>query len=193
MQKMSETQVPSLGWKDSPGGGHGNPLQCSCLENPMDRGAWQATVHRVAKGRTQLKQLHTCILCPFYRWKKWASQSIMPCWESDDKFIVASVEFFLVFVEELIHLKRPWCWERLKVGEGDDRGWVGSVASLTQWTWVWVNFGSWCWTGRSGVPQSMGSQRVWHYWATELNLWKEWNLKQILHKCMCWESEFYSF
>ena len=40
-----------------PGGGHGNPLQYSCLENPMDRGAWQATVHRVAKIWTQLKQL----------------------------------------------------------------------------------------------------------------------------------------
>ena len=41
----------------SPGGGHGNPLQYSCLENPMDRGAWQATIHSVAKGLTQLKRL----------------------------------------------------------------------------------------------------------------------------------------
>ena len=41
----------------SPGGGHGNPLQYSCLENPMDRGAWLATVHRVAKSQTQLKPL----------------------------------------------------------------------------------------------------------------------------------------
>ena len=36
----------SLDWEDSPGGGHGNPLQYSCLENPMDRGTWQATIHR---------------------------------------------------------------------------------------------------------------------------------------------------
>ena len=43
----------------SPGGGHGNPLQYSCLENPMDRGAWQATVHEVAKSQTQLKQFST--------------------------------------------------------------------------------------------------------------------------------------
>ena len=43
----------------SPGGGHGNPLQYSCLENPMDRGAWPATVHRVTKSRTPLKQLST--------------------------------------------------------------------------------------------------------------------------------------
>ena len=42
MQKMQETQVLSLGWEDSPGGGHDNPLQYSCLENPMHRGAWQA-------------------------------------------------------------------------------------------------------------------------------------------------------
>ena len=41
----------------SPRGGHGNPLQYSCLENPMDRGAWQATVHRITKSQTQLKQL----------------------------------------------------------------------------------------------------------------------------------------
>ena len=38
---------------------------------------------------------------------------------------------------ELTHWKRPWCWERLKAGEGDDRGWDGWMASPTQWTWVW--------------------------------------------------------
>ena len=43
-----------LGWGRSPGGGNGNPLQYSCLESPMDRGDWQATVHRVAKSRTQV-------------------------------------------------------------------------------------------------------------------------------------------
>ena len=75
--------------------------------------------------------------------------------------------------EELTHLKRPWCWERLKAGgEGDDRGWDGWMASLTPWTRVWVNSGS-CWrTGRPGVLQSIGSQRVRHDWATELN-WTE--------------------
>ena len=72
--------------------------------------------------------------------------------------------------EELTHLKSPWCWERLKAGgEGDDRGWDGWMASLTQWAWVWVGSGSWWWTGRPGVLQSMGSQRVGHNWATELN------------------------
>ena len=69
--------------------------------------------------------------------------------------------------------RKNWSWERLKVGgEGHDRGWDGWIASLSQWTWVWVNSGSWCWTGKPGVLQSMGSQRVRHDWATELN-WTE--------------------
>ena len=51
----------------------------------------------------------------------------------------------------------------------DDRGWDGWMASLTHWTWVWVDSGSWWWTMRPGVLQFMGSQRVGHDWATELN------------------------
>ena len=58
--------------------------------------------------------------------------------------------------------------------EGDDRGWDGWMASPTQWTWVWVNSGSWLWIGRTGVLRFMGSQRVSHDWTTELS----WTLKQ---------------
>ena len=66
-----------------------------------------------------------------------------------------------------------WCWEGLGAGgEGDDGGWDGWMASLTWWTWVWVNSGSWWWTGRPGVLQFMGSQIVGHDWVTELN-WTE--------------------
>ena len=62
------------------------------------------------------------------------------------------------------------------------------MASLTQWTWVWVNSGSWQWTGRLGVLQSMWLQRVGHDWATELN-WTE------LHfRLFCWlKGYFFSF
>ena len=75
--------------------------------------------------------------------------------------------------EELTHWIKPWCWERLKVGgEGDDRGWDGWMASPTWWTWVWASSGSWWWTGKPGVLQSMGLPRVGHDWATELN-WTE--------------------
>ena len=58
--------------------------------------------------------------------------------------------------------------------EGDNRGWDGWVASLTRWTWVWVNSGRWWWTGRPGILWFMGSQRVGHNWATELN-WTDLN------------------
>ena len=57
--------------------------------------------------------------------------------------------------KELTHLKWPWCWERLQAGrEGDDRGWDGWMASLTQWAWVWVNSRRWWWTGRPGLACS---------------------------------------
>ena len=91
-------------------------------------------------------------------WKDW-------CWSWNSNTLAT-------WCEELTHLKRPWCWERLKAGgEGDDRGWDGWMASPTQWTWVWLNSRSWWWTGRPGVVQFIGSLRVRHNWATELNWW----------------------
>jgi len=81
---------------------------------------------------------------PFWRrsalgflWKEW-------CWSWNSSTLATSCE-------ELTHWKRLWCWEGLGTGgEGDDRGWDGWMASLTRWTWVWVNSGSWWWTGRPG-------------------------------------------
>ena len=84
-------------------------------------------------------------------------------------------------------------------GEGDDRGWDGWMASPTQWTWVWVNSGSWWWTGRPGVLRFMGSQRVRHCCATEVS-WNTIRLcpspfnEKVLHlpwtlKSRGWESE----
>ena len=92
-------------------------------------------------------------------WKDW-------CWSWNSSTLATSWE-------ELTHWKRPWCWERLGAGgEGDDRGWDGWMASPTRWTWVWVDSGSWWWTGRPGMLRFMGLQRVRHDWATELN-WTE--------------------
>ena len=82
------------------------------------------------------------------------------------------LQYLATSCEELTHWKRLWCWEGLGAGgEGDDRGWDGWMASPTWWTWVWVwvNSGSWWWTGKPGVLWFMGSQRVGHDWATELN------------------------
>ena len=88
-------------------------------------------------------------------WKDW-------CWSWNSSTLAT-------WRKELTHWKRPWWWEGLGAGEGDDRGWDGWMASATQWTWVWVDSGNWWWTGRMGVLQPMGSQRVGHDWATELN------------------------
>ena len=65
----------------------------------------------------------------------------------------------------------------------DDRRWDGCMASPTQWTWVWVNSGSWWWTGRPGMLRFMGSQRVGHDWATELN----WSCKQSVYMFLMWK------
>ena len=68
----------------------------------------------------------------------------------------------------MTHWKRPWCWEGLGAGEGDDRGWDGWMVSPTRWTWVWVKSGNWWWTGRPGVLRFMGWQS-----RTRLSDWTE--------------------
>ena len=89
------------------------------------------------------------------------------------------------------YLRRSWCWERFKAGEeGDNRRWNGWMASLTQWTWVWVSSGSWWWTGRPGVLQSMGSQRVEHDWATKLNWTDHFGINQGFLCSLISKSEF---
>ena len=73
------------------------------------------------------------------------------CWSWNSNILAPSWE-------ELTHWKRPWRWEGLGAGEeGDDRGWDGCMASPTRWTWVWINSGSWWWTGRPGVLWFMRS------------------------------------
>ena len=89
-------------------------------------------------------------------WKDW-------CWSWNSNTVST-------WCKELNHLKRPCWWERLKAGgEGGDRGWDDWMVSPTQWTWVWVDSGSWWWTGRPGMLQFIGLKRVGHDWATELN------------------------
>ena len=80
------------------------------------------------------------------------------------------------------------CWEGLGAGgKGDDRGWDGWMASLTWWTWVWVNSRSWWWTGRPGMLRFMGSQRVKPDWATELN-WTELRNSLLVSPSAVWLS-----
>ena len=69
--------------------------------------------------------------------------------------------------KETTHWKRCWCWERLRTGEGDDRGWDGSMALPTQWTWIWASSGRWWRTGKPSTLHFMGSQRDGHDLLTE--------------------------
>ena len=80
------------------------------------------------------------------------------------------LQYLTTWCKELTLWERRWCWKKLKAGrEGDNRGWDGWMVSPTQWLWVWANSRSWWWRGKPDVLQSIGSQRVRHYWATELN------------------------
>ena len=86
----------------------------------------------------------------------------------------AETPVLATWCEELTPWRRLWCWERLKAGgEGDDKGWDGWMASLTRWTWIWASSGSWWWTGKPGVLQSMGLQR------TQLSEWTEPNCTKL--------------
>ena len=88
-------------------------------------------------------------------------KEINPEYSLEGLMLKLNANTLATWCKELTHLKRPWCWERLKAREeGDNRGWDGWMASLTQWTWVWVNSGSWWWTGQPGVRCD---------WATEPN------------------------
>ena len=99
-------------------------------------------------------ELQGDLTSPFWRksvlgflWKDW-------CWSRNSSTLATSCE-------ELTHWKRPWCWERLGAGgEGDDRGWDGWMASLTWWTWVWVDSGSWWWTGGLACCGSWGHKEL---------------------------------
>ena len=77
--------------------------------------------------------------------------------------LVLKLQYFGTKWEEPTHWKRPWCWERLRARrEWDDRGWDGCMVSLIQWIWVSANSGRWWRTGKPGVLQLMGLQRVRH-------------------------------
>ena len=95
------------------------------------------------------------------------------------------LQYFDHLIQRADSLEKTLSWERLKAGgEGDDRGWEGWMASLTWWTWVWASSRRQWKTGRPGVLQSMGSQRIGHDWATELN-WSLCDLILLWHVLFC--------
>ena len=101
-------------------------------------------------------------------------QEISPEYSLEGLILKLKLQYFGYLMWRTDSFEKTLILGRLKAGgDGDDRGWDGWMASPTQWTWVWVNSRSCWWTGKPGVLQSVGSQRVGHNWATELN-WTEW-------------------
>ena len=98
-------------------------------------------------------------------------KEISPGYSLEGLMLKLKLQDFGHLMRRVDSLERPWCWEGLGAGgEGDDRGWNGWMTSPTRWTWVWVNSGSWWWTGRPSVLQFMGSQSwTWLSDWTELN------------------------
>ena len=109
-------------------------------------------------------------------------KEVSPEYSLEGLMLKVKLQYLGHLIEELTHLKRPWCWESLKVREGDNRGWDGWMASPTQWIWVWINSESWWWTRRPDVLQSMGLQGVGHNWVTEL----KWTETSVFSPVWCW-------
>ena len=124
---------------------------------------WISYLHQVAK-------VLEWVAISFSRGSSWPRDQTLVSCISGRHFNLWATREVQSWYKEPTHWKRPWCWERLRAGgEGGDREWDGWMASLTQWTWIWASSGSSWWTGKPGVLQSMGLQRVGHDWATELN------------------------
>ena len=111
-------------------------------------------------------------------------KEINPKYSLEGLMLKLKLQYFLAtWCEEMTTWKRPWCdGEGLMAGEGDDRGWDGWMASLTQWTWVWGNSRRWWRTGKPGVLQSKGLQRVRHNLVTEQQLISNNNYPKSSHE-----------
>ena len=106
-------------------------------------------------------------------------KAISPEYSLEGLMLKLKLQYFGHLMQRAVSLEKTLMLGKIEGGgEGDNRGWDDWMASLTQWAWVWVDSGSWWWTGRPGVLCFMGS-RVRYDWVTELNwsCWNSWNLR----------------
>ena len=98
-------------------------------------------------------------------------KEISPEYSLEGRMLKLKLQYFGHLMQRTDSLGKTLMLGKIEDGRrsGDNRGWDGWMASLTQWTWLWVNSGSWWWTGRPGMLQSTRSQRVGNDWSTELN------------------------
>ena len=158
---------------------------CLTLCDPLDCSPLGSSIHRISQAR-----ILEWVALPFSRGSSWLRYRIcIPALAGRFSTTVPSGKLTLEegetqrqkyrSMEQNRKSRDKSTWKRLKVGaEGENRGWDGWMASLTQWTWVWVNSRIWWWTGKPSALQSIGSQRVRHTWVTELYLLHQ--LRKIL-------------
>ena len=89
-------------------------------------------------------------------------KEISPEYSLEGLMLKLKLQYFGLLKRRVDSFEKPWCWERLRAGEGEDRGGDHWRASPSEWTWIWVNSGSWWWTGWPGVLWFMRLQRVRH-------------------------------
>ena len=118
---------------------------------------WTVVLEKTLESPLDCKEILKSIL-------KSILKEISPKYSSEGLMLKLKLHTLATWYEEVTHLKRPWCCERLKAGgEGDNRGWDGRIASLTQWTWVWVDSGSLWWTGNAEEWRMKNESGYWPY------------------------------
>ena len=134
---------------------------------PKNWWIWTVVLEKTLESPLNCKEIQPSIL-----------KEISPGCSLEGLMLNLTLQYFghLMQSVDSLEKKKPWCWEGLGAGgEGDDRGWDGWMASPTWRTWVWVNSGSWWWTGRPGVLQFTESQRVRHdIWLNINNNYLKW-------------------
>jgi len=114
------------------------------------------------------------------RFNQFILKEISPGCSLEGLMLKLKLQYFGHLMRRVDSLEKTLMEGLREEGEGDNRGWDGWMASLTWWTWAWVNSGSWWWTRRPGVLWFMGSQRVGHDWATELN-WADTKISDLTY------------
>ena len=104
-------------------------------------------------------------------------KEISPEYSLEGLMLKLKLQYFVHLMRRTNLLEKTLMLGKIESRRRDDRGWDGWMASPTRWTWVWVNSGSWWWTGKPGVLWFMGLQKVWHDWVTELK-WTEYTQEE---------------
>ena len=144
-------------------------LDCEESWAPKNWCFWTVVLEKTLESPLDCKEIHQSIL-----------KDISPGCSLEGMMLKLKLQYFGNLMRRVDSLEKSLMLGGIGAGgKGYDKRWDGWMASPTRWTWIWVNSGRWWWTGRPGVVQFMGSQRVGHEWATELNWTELYNCKEL--------------